>query len=98
MGELSDPELALALAAGELDAVDALYERYGKLAYSLAVRILGDPGRAEDVVQEAFVRVWKRAASFDGSKGSLRSWLLTVVRNRAIDKTGRRRQRRYMRT
>jgi RNA polymerase sigma-70 factor (ECF subfamily) len=85
MRELSDPELAVALAAGEVDAVDALYLRYGGVSYSLAVRILGDPGRAEDVVQDAFVRVWKRASSFDARRGSLRTWLLTVVRNRAID-------------
>jgi RNA polymerase sigma-70 factor (ECF subfamily) len=85
MTDLSDQELAVALSAGQVDAVDVLYLRYGALCYSLAVRILGDPGRAEDVVQESFVRVWKRASSFDASRGSLRSWLLTVVRNRAID-------------
>jgi RNA polymerase sigma-70 factor (ECF subfamily) len=83
--ELSDAELATALAAGELLAVDALYTRYGALAYSLAVRILGDPARAEDAVQDAFVRVWQRAGSFDPGRGSLRTWLLTVVRNRAVD-------------
>ena len=83
--ELSDAELATALAAGQLDAVDALYSRYGALAYSLAVRILGDPGRAEDAVQDAFVRVWQRAGSFDPNRGSLRTWLLTVVRNRSVD-------------
>lgn len=85
MSGSSDRELAVALAAGNADAVDALYLRYGRVSYSLALRILGDPGRAEDVVQEAFVRIWKRAASFDASRGSLRSWLLTIVRNRAID-------------
>jgi RNA polymerase sigma-70 factor (ECF subfamily) len=85
LGEQSDPELAAALVAGEIDAVDALFTRYGRVAYSLAIRILGDPGRAEDVVQDAFVRVWKRAASFDARRGSLRTWLLTVVRNCAID-------------
>ena len=83
--DLSDLDLVQALAAGDIDAVHALYARYGRLAYSLAVRILGDPGRAEEVVQDAFVRVWKRAASFDAGRGSLRTWLLTVVRNRAVD-------------
>jgi RNA polymerase sigma-70 factor (ECF subfamily) len=85
LGDLSDLGLAQALVAGEIDAVNVLYVRYGKLAYSLAVRILGDPGRAEEVVQDAFVRVWKRASSFDPTRGSLRTWLLTVVRNRAVD-------------
>jgi len=83
--DLSDPELAAALAAGEADAVDALYLRYGALSYSLALRILGDTGRAEDAVQDAFVRVWRRASSFDAGRGSMRSWLLAVVRNCAID-------------
>jgi RNA polymerase sigma-70 factor (ECF subfamily) len=85
MAELSDHQLALALARGEIDAMNVLYLRYGGLSYSLAVRILGDPGRAEEVVQEAFVKVWTRASSFDAARGSLRSWLLAVVRNRAID-------------
>lgn len=83
--ELSDLELVKALAAGELDAMDTLYGRYSGLAYSLALRILGDPGRAEDAVRDAFVRIRSRAASFDASRGSLRTWVLTVVRNRAVD-------------
>jgi RNA polymerase sigma-70 factor (ECF subfamily) len=49
------------------------------------MRVLGDPGRAEDVVQEAFLKIWTNAANFDPKKGSLRSWLLTAVRNRSID-------------
>ena len=49
------------------------------------MRVLGDPGRAEDAVQEAFLNVWNRAASFDANRGSLRAWLLVSVRNRAID-------------
>src|SRR3977135_2661524 len=83
--ELSDPELVVGLVARDVEALRMLYQRYGGLAYSLAVRILGDPGRAEDVVQEAFIRVWTYADSFDARRGSLRTWLLTTVRNRAID-------------
>ena len=49
------------------------------------MRVLGDPGRAEDAVQDAFVNVWNRAASFDAQRGSLRAWLLTSVKNRSID-------------
>jgi RNA polymerase sigma-70 factor (ECF subfamily) len=49
------------------------------------MRVLGDPGRAEDVVQEAFLKIWTNAAGFDVRKGSLRTWLVTAVRNRAID-------------
>lgn len=83
--ELSDAQLATGLAAGQVEAIRALHQRYGTLAYSLAVRILGDPGRAEDVVQDAFMRIWTYASSFDPDRGSLRSWLLTTTRNRAID-------------
>jgi len=80
-----DHELAVGLAAGNHEALAELYDRYAGLAYGVAMRVLGDPGRAEDAVQEAFVTIWKRAASFDADRGSLRAWLLTTVRNRCID-------------
>lgn len=80
-----DEALAARLAAGSHDALAELYDRYAGLAYGVALRVLGDPGRAEDAVQEAFVSVWRRAASFDAGRGSLRAWLLTSVRNRCID-------------
>jgi RNA polymerase sigma-70 factor (ECF subfamily) len=83
--ELSDPDLAACLAAGNQDALAELYDRYGRLAYSVALRILGDPGRAEDVVQDAFLKLWNNAAQFDVERGSLRTWLITAVRNRSID-------------
>ena len=82
---LADPDLVAQLAAGSQEALAELYDRYGRLAYSVALRVLGDPGRAEDVVQEAFLRIWNHAASFDARRGSLRTWLLTSVRNRSID-------------
>jgi RNA polymerase sigma-70 factor, ECF subfamily len=62
-----------------------LYDRYAGLSYAVAMRVLGDPGRAEDVVQEAFLKIWTNAAGFDPKKGSLRTWLITAVRNRSID-------------
>jgi len=55
------------------------------MAYGVAIRVLGDPGRAEDAVQDAFMNVWNHAANFDAERGSLRAWLLTSVRNRCID-------------
>ena len=85
MPELTDADLARALASGEAPALEELYNRYGTLAYSVAMRVLGDAGRAEDAVQDAFLGLWRNAARFDSSRGSLRTWLLTVVRNRAID-------------
>jgi RNA polymerase sigma-70 factor, ECF subfamily len=85
MDGAGDPELAAALAAGEVEALGVLYDRYGALAYSVALRVLGDPGRAEDVVQDCFLKLWRGAVRFDASRGSLRTWLLTSVRNRSID-------------
>ena len=82
---LADTDLVAQLAAGSQEALAELYDRYGRLAYSVALRVLGDPGRAEDAVQEAFLRIWSHAASFDVRRGSLRTWLLTAVRNRSID-------------
>lgn len=82
---VADPDLVVQLAAGSQEALAALYDRYGRLAYSVALRILGDPGRAEDAVQEAFLNIWTHASSFDARRGSLRTWLLASVRNRSID-------------
>jgi RNA polymerase sigma-70 factor (ECF subfamily) len=80
-----DVELAAGLAAGDVDALAQLYDRYGPLAYSVSVRILGDSGKAEDVVQDAFLKLWHSAARFDSHRGSLRNWVVTAVRNRSID-------------
>ena len=68
-----------------------LYDKYGKLAYSLACRIVGDSVEAEDVVQEAFVSVWRMSASFNQGRGSVKTWLLSVVHHRSIDLVRRRR-------
>jgi RNA polymerase sigma-70 factor (ECF subfamily) len=90
MSSFGDPvagerELAARVAAGDLEALGEFYDALGAVAYSVAVRILGDPGLAEDVVQECFLKVCRRTAQFDPARGSLRSWLLQSVRNRAID-------------
>jgi RNA polymerase sigma-70 factor (ECF subfamily) len=82
---VTDTALGQALARGDPEALAELYDRYGGLSYSVAYRVLGDPGRAEDVVQEAFLKLWNNAASFDAGRGSLRTWLLTAVRNRSLD-------------
>lgn len=78
--------MAAQLKRGESTAIESLYDRYGRLAYGLAFRILNERSAAEDVVQDAFVSVWRNAAGFDASRGSLRNWLLSIVRNRAIDR------------
>ena len=69
----------------DADAFAVLYDRHGGAAYSLAHRIVGDPSVAEDVTQEAFISVWRSGARFDAARGSVRSWTLGIVRNRAID-------------
>ena len=81
----SDEELLAAISGGDEAALAALYDRYRVLTYSLAYRVLHDAGRAEDVVQEAFLAVWRKASSFAAARGSARTWLATIVRNRALD-------------
>lgn len=80
-----DRELLQAIARQDADALVALFDRYNRLAFGLAYRILGDAFVAEEVVQDAFMSIWRNAASYDLSRGTVRTWLLTIVRNRAID-------------
>jgi RNA polymerase sigma-70 factor (ECF subfamily) len=85
-----DDQLIAAVAQGDHPALLALYDRHGRVAYGLAYRILNDAGAAEEAVQDAFVRVWRRAASFDPARGVGRAWLLTIVHHCAIDLVRRR--------
>jgi len=80
-----DEELALRLQRREPEAMAALYERFGRLAYSLIVAIVHDGAIAEDLVQETFMRVWNRVHAFEAGRGALGPWLLAIARNRAID-------------
>lgn len=66
-------------------AFGALYDRYARVAFAAALRICGERALAEDAVQEAFLSVWRARTSFDTGRGNVRGWLLTIVRNRAID-------------
>lgn len=79
------------LARGDLGALDLLYEQYGAMAFSIAYRITGDRSAAEDVVQEAFLGAWRNAARYVDARGSVRTWLLSIVHHRAIDAIRRRR-------
>jgi RNA polymerase sigma-70 factor (ECF subfamily) len=80
-----DTHLVARMQQRDPRALAELYDRYGRVAYSLILRVVRDSGIAEDLVQETFLRVWNRIHGFDGQKGSIGPWLLAVARNRAID-------------
>jgi len=80
-----DPDLVARLQRRDPQALAELYDRYGRLAYALILRVVRDAGVAEDLVQETFLRVWNRVHGFDAEKGAIGPWLLAVARNRAID-------------
>jgi RNA polymerase sigma-70 factor (ECF subfamily) len=80
-----DAKLLERLRDNDQEALAMLYDRYGRLAYGLAYRVVGGSADAEDVVQEAFLTVWRQAHRFDANRGSARSYLMTIVHRRAID-------------
>jgi RNA polymerase sigma-70 factor, ECF subfamily len=84
--EPTDEELISAICKGEEYAIEMLYERYHRYAYSLAYRILRNPVAAEDIVQDAFLSIWRKASSYQVQHGSVHSWLQAIVHHRAIDK------------
>jgi len=88
---LSDEALLAGLVDGRLDALDTFYERYRSMAYGIARRITADEALAEDVVQEAFLGVWRGAANYVAGRGSVKTWLLAIVHHRAVDAVRRRR-------
>lgn len=85
VGTGEDPGLIDALRRREPEALGRLYDRYGKLVYSLIYRIVRNESVAEDLVQETFLRVWNRAQGFQSDRGAVGPWLLAIARNRAID-------------
>jgi RNA polymerase sigma-70 factor (ECF subfamily) len=89
--DAADREILRRLAAGQLDALEALYDQYRTMAYSIALRMTADNALAEDVVQDAFIGAWRNAARYVESRGSVRTWLLSIVHHRAVDAVRRRR-------
>ncbi len=87
----ADARLAERIRAGRTDALGELYDLYASSALGTALRVVKDREEAEDVVHDAFVAVWRKIDRFDPERGSLRGWLMTVVRNRAIDRVRARR-------
>jgi RNA polymerase sigma-70 factor (ECF subfamily) len=82
---LADEDLMGRVQAGDARAFEVIFDRHGDVAFSLAYRMCGRRAMAEDVVQEAFLSLWRSGARYDRTRGSVRSWVLGVVHNRAID-------------
>jgi RNA polymerase sigma-70 factor (ECF subfamily) len=82
---LADEDLMPRIASRDPEAFEVFYDRHGGAAYSLAYRIVGERSTAEDVTQEAFISIWRSGARYDRARGSVRAWMLGIVRNRAID-------------
>jgi RNA polymerase sigma-70 factor, ECF subfamily len=85
LGGMADEELMVLVRRAEPRAFALVYDRHSAAAFGLAYRMIGTRGLAEDVVQEAFLALWRGAARYDAARGSLRSWVLGIVHNRAID-------------
>ncbi len=83
--------MVTAMKAGDQRAMADLYDRYSSIVYAVALRVLGDTGKAEDVLQEIFLQLWKNPGAFDSARGSLGAWLAVITRNRAIDTLRKRR-------
>jgi RNA polymerase sigma-70 factor, ECF subfamily len=86
---LSDEELVARLPDRDTTAFAALYDRHSRMAFGLAYRMLGEPSAAEDVVQEAFLSLWRQASTFRPERSGVRTWLLSIVHHRAVDRMRR---------
>ncbi len=93
-GHLSDEALLALCSRADESALGELYDRYGRVAYGLALRIVRDRALAEDAVQEAFLAVWRSAGSFLAEQGKPSTWILTLVHRRAVDLVRREERRR----
>ena len=85
LGRLGDEELMQLVPRGDAPAFETVYDRHCSVAFSLAYRICGTRPAAEDVIQEAFLSIWRSGARYDRNRGSVRTWILGIVHNRAID-------------
>jgi RNA polymerase sigma factor (sigma-70 family) len=83
--ELSDEALIKALAEGAVWAIELLYQRYSRILYSLVYRMVADHQVAEDLLQDAFLSIWRHATSYSPQSGAARSWLVSIVHHRTID-------------
>ena len=83
--QLADEDLMSLIEGGDTEAFAALYDRHNRAAFSLAYRMMGDRQAAEDLAQDAFLKAWRAAGSFRAERGSVRTWILSIVHNRGID-------------
>jgi RNA polymerase sigma-70 factor (ECF subfamily) len=93
---LADEDLMVLVGGGDSDAFAALYDRHSRSAYSVAHKITGEKHSAEDLTQEAFLKVWRSADGYRPERGGVRTWILSVVRNQGIDQLRARVSRRRM--
>src|ERR687897_894901 len=82
---LADEDLISLVEASDADAFATLYDRHSRAAFSLAYRMMGERQAAEDLAQDAFLKVWRSASSYRAERGSVRTWILSIVHNRGID-------------
>ncbi len=90
---VSDDGLVRLMAHGRTDALSALYDRYARLVYSLAIRIVDDQATAEEITQDVFYRIWQNAAAYRPEQAKVTTWLTSISRHRAIDALRQRRAR-----
>lgn len=88
-----DSDLIRLASAGDAAALEVLYDRYSRVVYSFALRIVADPQLAEEILQEVFFRAWQQGGSFQSNRGSLITWLLSITHNLSIDEVRKRRRR-----
>ena len=93
LSALSDIDLIGRVSEGDADALEVLYERYNRIVYSFALRIVGDPQIAEELLQEVFFRTWQQGKAFRENRGAFVTWLLSITHNMAIDEVRKRRRR-----
>ena len=93
MNNLDDSTLLQQIAAADSTALGLLYDRYGRLIYSISFQIVNDAILAEEVTQDVFVQVWKKASTYDSTQGKVTTWLISIARNRTIDQLRRRKIR-----
>src|SRR5579862_330335 len=89
--KLDDMRLVARIRAGDQPAMSELYDRYSRVVYAVALRILQNAQAAEDLLQDVFLQLWRNPDAFDASRGSMPAWLAVISRNRAIDRLRQRR-------